>query len=261
MSSSPVAFDRRLIDALRGAKQVVVFTGAGVSQESGIPTFREKQTGLWQNFDAAELATPAAFRRDPAFVWGWYEWRRTLVRRAHPNAAHLAIAAMALEVPQMTLITQNVDDLHERAGSRDVLHLHGQLAHPYCEACRRPHTVQDDPSEPPGGGRRIEPPRCRDCGARVRPGVVWFGEALPIREWQASQDAARSADVFFCVGTSSTVQPAASLTELAIQEGAVTVEINPNATDVEAQFSCRAPAGTVLPLLLEQVWKRNGVCG
>ena len=120
-----------LLATLRRASRVVVFTGAGVSAESGVPTFRDAQTGLWAKFDATELATPDAFARDPALVWAWYEWRRAMVAKAQPNAAHLAIAAMATRTPQLTLITQNVDDLHERAGSRDVLHLHGQLVRPY----------------------------------------------------------------------------------------------------------------------------------
>jgi NAD-dependent deacetylase len=258
-----------LIETLRGALRVVIFTGAGVSQESGIPTFRDRQTGLWANFDAAELATPAAFDRDPALVWGWYEWRRAAVRDAVPNAAHRAIAQLASRVPELTLVTQNVDDLHERAGSPTVLHLHGRIARPYCENCHRAHAVSDAPSprgERHGGeghrgegrrdeGRRIEPPRCAACGARIRPGVVWFGESLPVAEWQAAQVAARRADLFFCVGTSSIVQPAASLTELAIEAGAVTVQVNPNSTGIEERvaFALRGPAGSVLPALFERV--------
>jgi len=140
--TAPFVIDSRLTSALRQAKGVTVLTGAGVSAESGIPTFRDKQTGLWENFDAAELATPYAFERDPALVWGWYEWRRAAVLAAQPNAAHRAIAAMAEVVPQFTLITQNVDDLHERAGSLDVLHLHGELSRPYCKVCRRSYVLE-----------------------------------------------------------------------------------------------------------------------
>jgi NAD-dependent deacetylase len=248
-------FPGSLIETLRDAERVVIFTGAGVSQESGIPTFRDRQTGLWANFDAAELATPAAFDRDPGFVWGWYEWRRAAVRRAEPNAAHRAIAQLASRVPELTLVTQNVDDLHERAGSPTVLHLHGRIARPYCENCRRPYAFSDE-AIPPGEGRRIEPPRCAACRARIRPGVVWFGESLPVEEWQAAQVAARRADLFFCVGTSAVVQPAASLTDLAIDAGAVTVQVNPNATGIEecVTFALRGPAGGVLPALLERAW-------
>jgi NAD-dependent deacetylase len=248
-------FPGSLIETLRDAQRVVIFTGAGVSQESGIPTFRDRQTGLWANFDAAELATPAAFDRDAALVWGWYEWRRAAVRGALPNAAHRAIAQLASRVPELTLVTQNVDDLHERAGSPTVLHLHGRIARPYCENCRRPHAVSDA-ATPHGEGRRMEPPRCQACRARIRPGVVWFGESLPVEEWQAAQLAARRADLFFCVGTSAIVQPAASLTDLAIDAGAVTVQVNPNATGIEecVTFALRGAAGSVLPALLERAW-------
>jgi NAD-dependent deacetylase len=232
---------------------VVIFTGAGVSQESGIPTFRDRQTGLWENFDASELATPEAFDRDAALVWGWYEWRRAAVCGAQPNPAHRAIADLASRVPELTLVTQNVDDLHERAGSPAVLHLHGRIAHPYCERCRRPHEGSDA-STRHVEGRRIEPPRCASCGGRIRPGVVWFGESLPAEEWQAAQRAARRADLFFCVGTSAIVQPAASLIDLARGAGAVTVQVNPNPTGIEERvsFALRGPAGRVLPRLLDQ---------
>src|SRR6267154_1450175 len=160
----------------------MVFTGAGVSAESGVPTFRDRQTGLWQQFDAEQLATARAFEQDPALVWGWYEWRRTLVQRAEPNPAHRAIAAMAVRVARLTVVTQNVDDLHERAGSPRVLHLHGCIGRPYCAACGREHVLsQATPHalpHAPKDGERLEPPRCLQCGGRIRPGVVWFGESL-----------------------------------------------------------------------------------
>ena len=233
-----------------------MFTGAGVSSESGVPTFRDKQTGLWENFDATELATPSAFERDPALVWGWYEWRRMLVARAQPNPAHRAIAAMAAHVPELTLITQNVDDLHERAGSRQLLHLHGELARPYCEACRKPYVLPKEIPELPPGGMRIEPPRCASCGARIRPGVVWFGESLPEREWAASVEATKHCDVFLSVGTSSVVQPAASLIEIASRAGAVAVQVNPNETalDGSVTFAIRGLAGAILPELVRATW-------
>jgi NAD-dependent deacetylase len=245
-----------LIEALRNATRVTVLTGAGVSAESGIPTFRDKQTGLWEKFDAAELATPYAFERDPAFVWGWYEARRASVLNAQPNRAHMALAAMAALVPQFTLITQNVDDLHERAGSRHVLHLHGELSRPYCESCGRSHVLLAGIPDLPTEGARIHPPRCQSCGARIRPGVVWFGEALPDRAWESARDSARHCDVFFCVGTSLLVQPAASLTDLAIDAGATTIQVNPNPTDIDDSmtFSLRGPAGTILPKLVAATW-------
>ena len=248
--------DAKVIDALRKATGVVVLTGAGVSAESGVPTFRDKQTGLWENFDAAELANPHAFQRDPALVWGWYEWRRAAVLRAEPNAAHRALAAMAERVPAFTLITQNVDDLHERGGSPEVLHLHGELARPYCAGCRKPYVFSSEIPDVLGGGSRIEPPRCSACGNRIRPGVVWFGESLPELEWLAAREAARQCDVFLCVGTSSLVQPAASLTNIAIRAGATTVQINTNPTDLDQMVTCaiRGPAGEVLPQLVSEAW-------
>ena len=178
--------DPQIVAAVRAATRVVVLTGAGVSAESGIPTFRDKQSGLWERFDASELATPDAFERDPALVWGWYEWRRAAILNAKPNPAHVAIAAMAHLAPRFTLITQNVDDLHERAGSREVLHLHGELARPYCANCRQSYVYPNAPPLLPPGGKSIEPPRCGCCGARIRPGVVWFGEGLPAQIWSSA---------------------------------------------------------------------------
>ena len=203
-----------------------------------------------------QLATPAAYERDPALVWGWYEWRRAAVSRAHPNPAHRAIAAMAAAVPRFTLVTQNVDDLHERAGSSPVLHLHGRLARPYCASCRRPHGGTDDPAAPAPEGQRLDPPRCSACGGRIRPGVVWFGEELPAPEWRAAIEGAGGCDAFLCVGTSSLVQPAASLTGLAARAGAMTIQVNPNATEIDdlVTYSLRGAAGSVLPALVAEVW-------
>jgi NAD-dependent deacetylase len=251
-----INLDNKIIQALRTATRVVVFTGAGVSAESGVPTFRDKQTGLWENFDAAELATPSAFERDAALVWGWYEWRRRLVLSAQPNAGHRAIAAMADQVPDFTLITQNVDDLHERAGSTKVVHLHGELSKPYCEACRQPHIQTQVLAYFQRGGERINPPRCGSCGARIRPGVVWFGERLPEDSWAAAHKAAEQCEVFLCCGTSALVQPAASLVDIAIDAGATTIQINPNATDLDASvtIAIRGPSGIVLPQLVSETW-------
>ena len=255
--SDPAAVDARVVNALRAARRVVILTGAGVSAESGVPTFRDKQTGLWESFDAAELATPHAFRRDPSLVWGWYEWRRATVLGAQPNAAHRAIAAMGKLVPQFTLITQNVDDLHERAGSPGVLHLHGELSRPYCEACHHSYVHSEGIPDLPQGGARIEPPQCDACGAMIRPGVVWFGESLPHLPWRSACEAAMHCDVFFCCGTSSLVQPAASLTDMAIRGGAATIQINPNATDYDGSVTVaiQGPAGVVLPRIVAETWK------
>ena len=254
MDAPPLPAD--LIDALRKAQRLTVLTGAGVSAESGVPTFRDKLHGLWEKFDAASLATPAAFERDPALVWGWYEWRRMTVLRAVPNAAHRAIAALRTAVPQVTIITQNVDDLHERAGCKSVLHLHGELARPYCTKCRRVYLLPDAIPELPPGGSRIVPPRCGACGAMIRPGVVWFGESLPAATWTQAANASRYCDAFLCVGTSSIVQPAASLTMMAVRASATTVVINPNPTEIDEHvgFALKGPAGSILPKLLREVW-------
>ena len=248
--------DGRIIQALRAATRVVVFTGAGVSAESGVRTFRDKQTGLWENFDAAELATPYAFERDPALVWGWYEWRRGMVLGSEPNAGHRAIAAMETHVPHFTLISQNVDDLHERSGSTKVVHLHGELSRPYCEACRRPHSEAEGFPDIQTGGARIKPPHCGSCGGRIRPGVVWFGERLPEIPWLAAREAVKTCEVFLCCGTSAVVQPAASLVHIAIDAGAMTVQVNPNPTDLDASvtFAIRGPSGIVLPQLVSETW-------
>lgn len=251
-----ISLPRQVLDRLRRAKHIAILTGAGVSAESGIPTFRDKLVGLWETFDPAELATPDAFRRDPALVWGWYEWRRVKVLRAQPNAAHRAIAAMAKLLPKLTLITQNVDDLHERAGSCNVLHLHGELSKPYCERCRDPYVLPSGIPEIPPQGRRIEPPDCPRCSSRIRPGVVWFGEGLPAAPWQSGVNAVRNCDVFLSIGTSAIVQPAASLIEMATQVGSFAIQVNPNPTEVDDIVSCslEGPAGKIIPEVLEAVW-------
>jgi NAD-dependent deacetylase len=245
-------FDETLLAHLRNARHVVVFTGAGVSAESGIPTFRDALTGLWTQYDAAELASPDGFSKDPALVWGWYEWRRMQVLHAAPNPAHRAIAALAGSVERLTLITQNVDDLHERAGSDAVIHLHGSLHHPRCFACNRPHPYPAGIPEEPEGGRRLEPPRCGHCGGRIRPGVVWFGEALPEAAWTAACEAADACDVLLSVGTSSLVWPAAALPGVSAKRGATVVQINPDQTGLDdvAHYNLRGKAGEVLPSLL-----------
>jgi NAD-dependent deacetylase len=248
-----------LINALRSALRITVLTGAGVSAESGIPTFRDKQTGLWEKYDAMELATPHAFASDPALVWGWYEWRRMAVLRAEPNRAHHAIAQLERQAPHFTLVTQNVDDLHERAGSQNIIHLHGEITRPYCERCRQPHALPSAvPVLSPDGGR-LDPPRCISCAGTIRPGVVWFGESLPGQAWLSARQAAESSQVFIVCGTSSLVQPAASLTGIASAAGATTIQINPNATDADGivTHTLRGPAGTVLPQLLKEVWPEH----
>src|SRR5262245_45589091 len=189
-------FDPHLLELLRRASRVAALTGAGISAASGIPTFRDAQTGLWARFRPEELATPAAFRRDPQLVWDWYEWRRGLVARAAPNAGHRALARLQARLPAFVLITQNVDGLHQRAGSRTVIELHGNIARNKCFA---EDLVVDqwDPS--------ARPPRCPRCGASLRPDVVWFGEALPAQALAAAEAAAQDCEVFFSIGTSALV--------------------------------------------------------
>ncbi|SCL13928.1 NAD-dependent deacetylase [Micromonospora nigra] len=246
---------RKAASMLGRAERIVVFTGAGMSAESGVPTFRDALTGLWQRYDAQQLATPEAFHADPALVWGWYEWRRDLVRRTTPNAGHLAVAEIEARVPHAVLVTQNVDDLHERAGSAAPVHLHGSLFAPRCSACDRPASVPDGGAEPVGG-RRLPPPRCAGCAAPVRPGVVWFGEALPQSALAAAVEAAASCDLLVTVGTSGLVYPAAEIPQVAARFGATVVQVDPGETalDEVADVNLRGTAAQVLPALVEAAW-------
>ncbi len=248
MSALP-DFPPELLARLREAQRVVALTGAGVSAESGVPTFRDAQTGLWAQYRPEELATPEAFARHPERVWAWYEWRRSLVRRAEPNPAHLALAAMERRVPRFTLITQNVDGLHQRAGSQRVLELHGNIMRTVCAAHR--HEVTAWEPVPEG-----QVPRCPICGSLLRPDVVWFGEPLPGEALDAALRAAREAEVMLVVGTSGLVHPAASLPLLAADHGAYLVEVNPQETALShiMDVVLRGPAGEVLPRLVAAVW-------
>jgi NAD-dependent deacetylase len=216
-----------------------------VSAESGVPTFREAQTGLWSQYDPMELATPDAFERDPELVWRWYRWRRELVARAEPNAGHRALAELQSLLPRLTLVTQNVDGMHQRAGSRNVIEFHGNIFTDRCFADGR--IVEVDAGE--------SLPACPDCGGHVRPGVVWFGESIPEDALNDSFAAAADCDVFISIGTSSLVFPAAGLGDIARQAGAMTIEVNPNPTGQSESFtaSLRGNAGTVLPQLVESL--------
>jgi NAD-dependent deacetylase len=237
---------RVLISALRDSSRTVILTGSGISAESGVPTFREAQTGLWERFDPQELATPEAFARDPRLVWDWYAWRRKLVAEACPNPGHLAIAEMQHLVQNLTLVTQNVDGLHQRAGSRDVIELHGNIRRTKCPV--EGTTVDNyDESE--------SPPLCPSCGAPLRPDVVWFGEMLPAEAIEAASEAALGADVFLSVGTSSLVYPAAGLPFEAVENGATLVEVNPETTPLtpRADYTLHGPAGDVLPRLIREL--------
>jgi NAD-dependent protein deacetylase/lipoamidase len=222
---------RELARRIRARPRITAVTGAGVSAASGIPTFRGPG-GLWRNFRPEELATPEAFARDPKTVWEWYAWRRELVARSRPNRAHEVLAAWSRHYmePGFTLVTQNVDGLHERAGTRDVIRYHGSLWELRCwEGCAgSPESWPDDTAELPE-----IPPRCPFCGGLARPGVVWFGEPIPAKARRAAEEAT-ACDLFLAIGTSSLVYPAAALAGEAASRGAFTVEINPEATPASA---------------------------
>jgi NAD-dependent deacetylase len=240
-----------LIQTMHSASRVAVLTGAGMSAESGVPTFREAQTGLWSRYRAEDLATPQAFEKNPRLVWEWYVWRREIVSRAEPNPGHRALVRLEFILQrrgvEFTLITQNVDGLHQRAGSQDVIELHGNILRTRCS----------------GEGILVEqwqerdeiPPHCPQCGGLLRPEVVWFGENLPPSALESAWQAAQTSHVFFSIGTSNLVEPAASLPYVALRSGAQVVEINPNETPLSSSstYVLRGPVGVILPQLLEQL--------
>jgi NAD-dependent deacetylase len=228
---------------LKTARSVAALTGAGVSAESGVPTFRGNN-GLWQQYRAEDLATPAAFDRDPKLVWEWYDWRRCLIANAKPNAGHYALAELERQVPSFTLITQNVDDLHDDAGSRHVLKVHGSIWLVRCTSCGEEHLDRTAPLPE-------LPPKC-SCGALLRPGVVWFGETLPQDVWQQAERAAAAADLFLVIGTSAIVYPSAGLASIAKRAGAKVVEINIVDTPLSNWIdeSLRGPSAELLPQLM-----------
>lgn len=240
-----------VISVLREAERVVVTSGAGMSRECGIPTFREAQTGLWARYDPTQLASPEGFRSDPARVFGWYMWRRALVEAAVPHAGYEAVVRLGEIRPELTVVTQNVDGLHRRAGSPSVLELHGSLCRYRCADCAAPHPARGLPTVPESG--RVAPPACRRCGGLVRPDVVWFGEPLPADALDAAWRAAERCDVMLVVGTSGLVQPAASLPVVARRSGAYIVEVNPEETELTAvaATALRGTAGRALPALVE----------
>lgn len=250
----------------RQARKVVVLSGAGISAESGVPTFREVQTGLWERFSAQDLATPEAFESDPALVWTWYRWRQALVQAVEPNAGHLAIAEWQQTLRNqgglLTVATQNVDDLHERAGAQVLAHLHGNITAHKCADCHAPIHLPPpayDGFEAPGESE--EPPFCPACSeGMARPDIVWFGEMLPMDAFEATAEAIRAADLVMVVGTSGIVQPAASLPLLALERGTPLVEVNPAETELSETMDSvlRGPSGEMLPALLERVRGTTG---
>jgi NAD-dependent deacetylase len=228
---------------LAQATSVAVLTGAGISAESGVPTFRGSE-GLWKDFKPEELATPEAFAKDPKLVWEWYDWRRGSIAQAKPNAAHKALVQIEIRKPRFTLITQNVDGLHDLAGSGKILKLHGDIWRMRCTVCGANFP-----------NRRVPlpkiPPHCA-CGGLARPGVVWFGEALPDGMMKEAEHAAAAAEVFLVIGTSAVVYPAAGLVPYAKQAGAKVIEVNTEPTALSGIVDCslQGPAGCILPHLL-----------
>lgn len=237
---------RALTDAMRSCRHAVVLTGSGVSAESGVPTFRDAQQGLWQEYEPVDLATPEAFQRDPELVWRWYRWRRQLVSGAQPNGGHRALVELAERLPRLTLVTQNVDGLHQQAGSRGVIEFHGNL---FVDAC------SGGCADAAAGDPQATVPACGRCGAPMRPGVVWFGERIPVEAIESAARAASDCDLFFSIGTSSVVWPAAGLADSAASSGARVVEINPEATPLSdnADFRLEGESGRLLPRLAESL--------
>ncbi len=229
---------------LEHSSTIAVLTGAGISAESGIPTFRG-QDGLWKNYRVEELATPEAYAKNPLLVWEWYKLRFETVMNAQPNAAHHALVKLS-EQKDLTLVTQNVDGLHERAGSQNVLELHGNITKSRCERCGFLEALQI--------GFEL-PPMCKRCGSRMRPNVVWFGENLPADIFQKAVEAFANCEVALIIGTSAVVEPAASLARLAKQQGAFVIEINPTETPLSsvADLSLRTSASEGMTKLLTDI--------
>ena len=249
---SPIIIPARLVEALTADRaRIVVLTGAGISAESGIPTFRSAD-GWWKSHRPEDLATPEAFIQDPRLVWEWYEYRRAIVARAQPNPGHRELARWERRFGDFTLITQNTDGLHRRAGSSQPLELHGNINLSLCHRCRQSKGSV-------GLGVQGEIPAC-ECGGLIRPAVIWFGEPLPPQTLQLAWEASEHADVFLSVGTSSVVQPAAGLAQVARQAGAFLIEVNPEETPMSQLFDevLRGPAGAVLPQIGVDIDIRTG---
>lgn len=242
-----------LVQALKKARCITILTGAGISSESGIPTFRDSQTGLWAKYNPHELATPEAFEQDPKLVMDWYRWRRDLVLKARPNPGHYSIVELQRQIPNAILITQNVDGLHQAAGSTQVIELHGNIHRLRCAsgADHGKHPWTQD-----------ELPRCPICSRLLRPDIVWFGEALPAHALEQAVDATHGCDLFFSIGTSGIVEPAASLPYEALRSGAAVIEINPSPTPltVYARFYFPYPSGSALPKIVQAAFS-SGTTG
>jgi NAD-dependent deacetylase len=244
-------FSERLLERLSSATSVAALTGAGISAESGVPTFRGSE-GLWKKFKPEELASFDAFIRNPDLVWEWYSYRKKLIAEVKPNPGHYALADMEKLFLDFAVVTQNIDNLHQRAGSTRVYELHGNIERNYCIKCGRRYRNDELASA-------ALAPRCIDCGGLIRPDVVWFGELLPADQWELADQASRNADVFLSIGTSAIVYPAASLPLVAKENGAYIVEVNAETTPLSdiAHESLIGKAGEILPRLVEAVRKRQ----
>jgi NAD-dependent deacetylase len=237
--------DDKAIEKIRSAKSIVFFTGAGVSAESGIPTFRGKD-GIWNKLKPEELANFNAFLKNPEIVWEWYKHRKKIVYESKPNPAHKIISDFQNIAKDVTVITQNIDNLHRRAGSKKIFELHGNIERNYCIDCKKPYNSEIELAD--------DVPRC-GCGGLIRPDVVWFGEYLPQDQFTGGERAAKSCDVFFIVGTSAIVYPAASLIFVAKESGAYIIEVNIERTEISryADRSCFGEAGSILPIIYKQI--------
>lgn len=240
--------------ALARARNVVVFTGAGVSRESGIATFRDPEEGIWRKYDPMQMATLEGYVRDPEFVWAWYEHRFGKAADAEPNPGHYAIAALEGLVPSLTVVTQNIDGMHQRAGSSDVIELHGSMHRFACLYRKHGDFTLGDFAD-----QDERPPRCPECGELVRPDVVWFGEALPEDEFDRGQRLSATCDVMLVVGTSGIVFPAAALPLQAAHAGAVVIDVNPEPGPLtsRATIYLKGRGGDILPRLVDEVRARR----
>ena len=241
--------------AIRASQRLVVLSGAGISKESGIPTFRDAMHGLWSRYDPMQLATPRAFRRNPRLVWDWYQYRRGLLAEAVPNPGHYAIAQLEDLLPHVVVITQNIDGFHQQAGSTDVIPVHGDIRRNKCfDNCQgNPTYVNID--ELVEWDQSAGPPRCPYCGAYVRPDVVWFEETLPADAIARAFDLCETADVLLVVGTSGVVQPVAHLPFVAAQNGARVIEVNPEQTPISrvVRWHLAGPSGEILPQVIAEM--------
>ena len=249
MSETAESEIEKIAHEIKRSSYTTVLTGAGISAESGIPTFRGKD-GLWNKYKPEELATPQAFAKDPGLVWEWYAWRMKLVFSKEPNRGHEILAELEKRGLIRAIITQNADDLHERAGSKNVIHLHGRLRDVVCSSCS--YRTEAEKILEKFGMDRVELPICPECGSLLRPGVVWFGESLPPAELNKAFSEAEKSDLILVIGTSAVVQPAASIPLLTKRRGGKIVEINPDPTPLTsiADISVRGKAGEVLSSVL-----------